>query len=247
MVPRQLVSAVALVLLCAVEAQAQQWPSAALALRTNGGALRSGDCVRLTLVAAEDVPGPITPTVSYAFDHAVMVEDEDGNKKTSIRRTAVDRPASPAFDRLVGGSSVVLDDTFCFGQNSRPGAYDISVKLAASGVSVAALSTCVSFYTDDEKPPAGCGFSLRGALRRDGNDTVVFDAPGGATGLPRLLVFRGDALLRVVEHGIAASGPGELSVPGVAFEGLGTAPVDVVLQDQAGSRSASAARLTIPR
>jgi hypothetical protein len=247
MTTRSFPFAVALLLVCHGGALAQQWPGSALALRTSGGALRSGDCVRLTLVAAEDVPGPITPTVSYAFDQAVTVEDEDGNTQTSIRRAVVERPASPTFDRLQAGSSVVLDDAFCFGQNSRPGAYDIAVKLAASGVPVASLSTCVGFYTDDEKPPAGCGFSLRGALRRDGNDTVVFDTRGGATGLPRLLVFRGDALLRVVEHGIAASGPGELSVPGVAFEGLGTAPVDVVLQDQAGSRSASAARLIIPR
>jgi hypothetical protein len=228
-------------------ALAQQWPGSALALRTNGGALRSGDCVRLSLVATDDVAGPLQPTVSYAFNQSVTIEDEDGNKRTETRRTTVERPVSPALERLTAGASVLLDDSFCFGQSSLPGPYDITVRLAASGVSVAQLTTCVGHYADDEQSGPACGFALRGVLRRDSNDTVVLDVPGGATVLQRLLVFRGESLLRVIEHGIAASGPSEVSVPGSAFEGLGSAPIDVVLNDQVSHRSASAARMVLQR
>lgn len=237
-----------LVWLSAGTARAQQWPGSALALRTNGGALRAGDCVRLSLVATDDVAGPLQPTVSYAFNQAVTVEDEDGNKRTETRRGSVERPAGPALERLMAGDAVVLDDSFCFGQSSLPGPYDVNVKLTASGVSVAQLSTCVRHYTDEEQSgPAACAFALRGVLRRDSNDTVVLDVPGGATVLQRLLVFRGESLIRVIEQGIAASGPGEVSLPGSAFDGLGTAPVDVVLNDQVSHRSATAARLVLQR
>lgn len=243
---RSLLYGVAFVLLWHGLAAAQQWPASALALRTNGGALKSGDCVRLTLVATEDVPGPLTPTVSYAFDQSVTVEDEEGRRTQTTRRATVERRAGPAFDRLMAGSSLVLDDAFCFGQDSRPGVYDISVHLTTSAVPVARLTTCVSVFADEATSSDGCGFALRGVLRRDG-DTVVLDAPGGGGVLSRVLVFRGDALLKVVDHGIAASGPGELVAPASVFDPLGSAPVDLVLQDQSGNRSASVARVTIPR
>ncbi len=163
------------------EASAQQWPASALALRTNGGALKAGECVRLALVATDDVTVPFQPVVRYAFSQAVTIEDEDKNTRNETRRVSVDRPPSAVIE------------------------------------------------------PIGAGA------------TVVLDAVGAAGGLNRLLVLRGERLLRVVQDGLAPTGPAELSIAGSAFAGLGPAPVDLVLHDQVGHRSATLARLVIGR
>jgi hypothetical protein len=231
-------------------ASAQQWPASALALRTNGGALKAGECVRLALVATDDVTVPFQPVVRYTFSQTVTIEDEDKNTRNETRRVAVDRPPSAVIEQIGSGASVVLDDTFCFGQGTVPGAYEISVSLVSSGLVEARLATCIEFHADAadaQPPPAGCGLALRGVLRRDPGETVVLDAVGAAGGLNRLLVLRGERLLRVLQDGLAPTGPSELSIAGSAFAGLGPAPVDLVLHDQAGHRSATLARLVIGR
>lgn len=106
------------------------------------------------------------------------------------------------------------------------------------------------FHADvpDAQPlSVGCGLALRGVLRRDPGETVVLDAVGATGGLNRLLVLRGERLLRVLQDALTPTGPSELSIAGSAFAGLGPAPVDLVLHDQVGHRSATLARLVIGR
>jgi len=228
----------------------QEWPASALALRTNGGVLRPGECVRLALVAMEDVSGPIRPRVSYGFDREVRIEDEDGKARTEVRPVSVQRDPGPAIEHLAAGTSLMLDDTFCVGQDSRPGPYAVTVDLTPGAAAAFQLTTCVAFYPPDRPATdkdGRCGYALRGVLRREGGGMLVFDAPGGSAVLSRLLLFRGERLERVIQDGLATVGEEELSVPAAAFDGLGPAPLDVVLHDQARHRSATLARVLPPR
>lgn len=229
-------------------AGAQQWPAGSLVLVTNGSSLTSGDCVRLTLVATDDTPGPFAPTVSYAFSEAVTVTDDRGTRQEP-RRVVRARTTGATIDGLAAGAVVVLDDSLCFGQGSAPGPYAITVGLSSAGLPVARLTTCVDYHSDDARRPpvAGCSFALHGVARRDSADALTLDARTDGPGLYRLLVLRDDRLLHVIEGGVAFTGPRELSVFSPALAGLGPAPVDLVLHDQSGHRSASTTRLVIGR
>lgn len=229
-------------------AGAQQWPAGSLALATNGSSLTSGDCVRLTLVATDDTPGPFAPTVSYTFSEAVTVQDDKGTRRET-RRVVRERTTGATIDRLAAGAVVVLDDSLCFGQGSAPGPYEITVRLSSAGPPVARLTTCVDYHSDDAGRPAvaGCSFALHGVVRRDSADALTLDARADGPGLYRLLVLRDDRLLHVIEGGVVFTGPRELSVFSPALADLGPAPVDLVLHDQSGNRSAATARLVIGR
>lgn len=229
-------------------AGAQQWPASSLALGTNGSSLTAGDCVRLTLVATDDTPGPFAPTVSYAFSEAVTVKDDTGTR-VETRRVVRERTTGATIDRLAAGAVVVLDDSLCFGQGSVPGRYEITVGLSSSGWSGVRLTTCVDYHPDDagSLPVAGCSFALHGVLRRDSADALTLDATADGPGLYRLLVLRGDRLLHVIEGGVAFTGLRELLVFSPALADLGAAPVDLVLHDQSRNRSAAATRLVIGR
>ncbi len=229
-----------------VPAAAQQWPTAELALRTNGGTVRPGECLRLTLAATDDIPGPLRPSVTYRFTSTVTIQHEDGTR-TEQRRQELRRDPGPMIDRFEAGTSIVLDDALCFGEASAPGPYEIEVALTSFGTASGRLSSCVAFQPDADVPVDGCGFAVRGIKRSDTPDVVTLDADVAGGGLYRLLAFRGDRLVGLLDDAVAATGARELTVSGPALRSLGTAPVDLVLHDQVRHRSATVSRLVLPR
>ncbi len=240
------VLAVMIVLAGARHAAAQQWPAAELALRTNGGIVRPGECLRLTLAATDDIPGPLRPSVTYRFTSSVTIEHEDG-PRTERRRQELRRDPGPIIDQFEAGSSIVLDDTLCFGEASAPGPYEVEVALTSFGSTSGRLSSCVVFQPNADAPVDGCGFALRGIRRSDTPEAVVLDADVAGGGLYRLLAFRGDRLIGILDDAVAATGSRELTVSGSALRALGPAPVDLVLHDQVRHRSATTSRLVLPR
>jgi hypothetical protein len=240
------VLAVMVVVAGAGHAAAQQWPVAELALRTNGGIVRPGECLRLTLVATDDIPGPLTPSVTYRYTTTVTIEHRDGTR-TEQRRQEVRRDPGPVLDRLDAGTSIVLDDSLCFGDASDPGPYEIEVALTSFGTSSGRLWSCVAFQPHADTPVDGCGFALRGIRRGDTTEAVMLDADVAGGGLYRLLAYRGDRLVAILDDDVAATGPRELTVAGSALRELGSAPLDLVLHDQVRHRSASTTRLVLPR
>jgi hypothetical protein len=229
------------------QAAAQQWPATSLVLRTNGATVRPGECVRLTLLATEEVIGPYTPSVSYAFTRPVTVEGEDQTRRVELRREVSRRPAGATLDRLTAGASVLLDDAFCFGEGSAVGPYEIAVDLRSWSLPGVRLETCVEYHPDAPlaATAARCAFALRGVVRRDVPGWITFDASVGSGGLYRLLAFQGDRVVRVIEDAIAITGPRELSVVGLGLGAVGQTPVDLVLHDLVGNRYASATRLDL--
>jgi hypothetical protein len=247
---RRLVLTLALVLLCAVTAAAQPWPAAGLAIRTNGSSFRDGECLRVTLLALDDVPGPLVARVGYDFQDLVPVKNRAGKESTILHRRLVERPAGAVLDGLGAGDSVVLDDSFCFGVGSAPGPYDLTVALEWGGARTGSLATCVEFqpHSGDPAPAVGrCGFALRGVSRRDDADVLTLEGQFPPNPQLRLVFLRGDHVLHLLEAGLVPTGPDELTfvLPSLGPDGAG--PVDLLLQDQWQSRAATLARVPLQR
>lgn len=266
--PRLALSSGLLLLICAGSAAGQSWPAAGLALRTNGSSFRDGECVRLSLLALEDVGGPFVPQVTYGFKGAPAVPGpavprevlerliERGITPVMPVGAAVrtfERPVGTVLERLDTGTAAVLDDTFCFGVGSVPGPYEITVSLTSGNVKTGTLTTCVEFQPESAGSPAPsavrCGFGLRGVSRRSDANVLTLEGqwPYDGSGLFRLVFLRGDRVLYLLEGGLVAEGPGELTfiVPNLGPEGAGQ--VDLLLQDQWGGKATTLAGVSLQR
>lgn len=240
-------SAAAAALLMAASAVEAQ--SGNLALRTNGSLMRSGDCLRLEAVAFDYVPGPFVPQVRYTFTEAVPGGDAPGSSAPRGRLTHVDRPAGPTVNGMDLRQSILLDDTFCFGQGTDAGRYDIEVHLMApdSDSSIGLLRTCVLHDVGSgEGIDTDCGLRLRGVKRADSPDLLVFDGDFPGNGLYRAAVFRDHTIERVINAGVHQTGPHELVITAPGLWGAVATAVDLVLFDEATGNSTSLARLVIP-
>jgi hypothetical protein len=225
--------------------------SPVVALRTNGSIVRPGDCLRLEALALDYLGGPVSAQVTYRYTAPVVVRNQDGVESLSRRASEVRRPMGPVIDALDRLQLHLLDDTFCFGQGGTPGPYTVEVALrwGASGPPFATLTTCVLFEDPDEpavSTSSGCGFLLRGLKRAETEDFLVFDADLPSSGFYRGAILRGGTVEAVIEGGITATGPHELSVLVPAFNRSSGAAVDLVIVDQVGKASSTVPRLTIP-
>lgn len=241
-----------LLLLAAASAAAQSWPTSALALRTDGSSFREGQCVRLSLLALEDVGGPFVPKVSYGYEGSVTLKDPQGQPRTIPLKRTVERPARAALERLDAGTAAVLDDAFCFGMDSAAGAYEITVSLTSGNVTIGTLAACVEFQPESVAGPAAasrCQFALRAVSKRSEANVLTLEGqwPFEGSGLFRLVFLRGDRVLSLLEGGLVAEGPGELTfvVPNLGVEG--EAPVDLLLQDQWGGKATTLAGVVLQR
>jgi hypothetical protein len=164
----------------------------------------------------------------------------------------VQRPAGPSLDALRPLQPLLLDDTFCFGQDSAPGQYRVEVALLAgsSGPSFGTLTTCAVFDDGGPHPgdaAAGCGFLVRGVKRVDSADTVVFDAELPASGYYRAAILRGGAIDAVLDAGVYQTGRRELTVISPHLGGADGSTVDLVVFEQFQGASSTAVRLSLPR
>jgi hypothetical protein len=240
---------VALVALAPGAAFAQA-PPFAIALRTSGSTMRSGDCVRIDAVALEPLPASLAFRLTYRYREPVTVKDADGRAKTTTRAVEVTRPSSPTIESLDRLQSMRLDDRFCFGAGSLPGAYLIDAVLSygAGGTVAGVLRTCVVF--DDGMAPvssASCGLWLRGVQRVDASDTLAIDGDVLTDGAYRAVVFRADLPEGTEDTGAYASGAHELIVSSPGLARSAGHPVDVVVFDYASGRSSTLARVSLPR
>ena len=224
--------------------------SPVIALRTNGSIVRPGDCLRLEALALDYLGGPVSAQVTYRYTAPVVVRNQDGVESVSRRASEVRRPMGPVIDTLERLQLHLLDDTFCFGQGGTPGPYNVEVALrsGSSGSPFATLTTCVLFEDPDEpaeSASSGCGFLLRSLKRAETEDFLVLDADVPSGGLYRGAILRGGTVEAVLEGGIAATGPHELTVLVPAFSRGSGAAVDLVVVDQLGKASSTLPRLAI--
>jgi hypothetical protein len=261
MTSRRWISGLLLALVIAVAAGRSvdaQWHTSILALRTNGSVMRPGDCVRLDLLSLDAMPVPLATRVTYRYTEPITVKDEDGKETTTTRPATRALPASPLIDALAPLQRLPLDDTFCFGEGSLPGAYQVEVALlpSASGAPVATLRTCVVFdnaITAPEAAPArpshaaDCALHVRGVKRAEPGGTVYFDGNFPASGLYKVALIRNNRIEAVLDGGAYQSGPRELIVSWPVLETASGADADLVILDGATGASTTLARVTVPR
>jgi hypothetical protein len=235
----------------AAENAAAQSP--AVALRTSASMVRPGDCLRLEALALDDVAGPVSAQVTYGYTEPIVVKDEEGKEKTTTRAAEVKRQPGPVLDGLNRQQLHLLDDTFCFGQGTTAGPYNIEVALrsGAGGAQFATLKTCVLFQDPDAPPAAsaagvpGCGFLIRGLKRAETPEFLVFDADLPESGFYRGAILRGGTVEAVLDAGITQTGAHELSVIVPALNRSGSGSVDLVVVDQFRQASSTVPRLPL--
>ncbi|HEX8853751.1 MAG TPA: hypothetical protein VF754_09705, partial [Pyrinomonadaceae bacterium] len=121
--------ALALLVLLALPAQEAraQWQGGNLAVKTNGNEFRSGDPLKVEIIALKDITESFYTRVSYSFYERVKVKDEDGNETEKDELRTRGREAGPVVERLRQFQSIALDDTFNFGEGSVAGRYTVEV------------------------------------------------------------------------------------------------------------------------
>jgi len=251
-----LAAAIFIALAAGQSAQAQ-WHTSLLALRTNGSLMRPGDCVRLDLLSLDAMPGLLTTRVTYRYTEGVTVKDGDGKETTTTRPATRVLPAGPTVEGLAPLQRMPLDDTFCFGEGSRPGAYQVEVALTASATDApfATLRTCVVFDNPNRGPApdatpsssaAGCALLVRGVKRAEAGGTIYFEGDFPASGLYKAVLVRSNRIEAVLESGVYQTGPREVLVNWPALHNAG-GDVDLVILDGETGASTTLARLAVPR
>jgi len=224
-----------------------QWQNNNLAVRTTGSLLRSGDALRVELVAFETVNGPFSTQVTYRFRQPVAVKDEDGHVTTSMEQRVVTRPPGPTIDVLGESQSVVLDDTFHLGQESTPGRYLVEVTILAPG-RASALSTIRSCVVYQNEAPAveACGFTVTGIKRVNAEGWLTLDGtfPDGAN--YRAALVRDGRMIARFDTGVYATAPHELDLTSTALVGLAGQTFDLIVHDYRSNQTATLARLMVP-
>jgi hypothetical protein len=249
----------ALVIAGAVGGSVQaQWHTSLLALRTNGSFMRPGDCVRLDLLSLDAMPGPLTTRVTYRYTEALTVKDEKGNATTTTRPATRAQPVGPTMDGLAPLQRMLLDDTFCFGEGSLRGAYQVEVALTASATAApyATLRTCVIFdnpntgSAPETTPPssaAGCALLVRGVTRAEAGGTIYFEGNFPGSGLYKAALIRSNRIETVLESGVYQTGPREVLINWPALHNAAGGDVDLVILDGETGASTTLARLAVPR
>jgi len=224
-----------------------QWQNSNLALRTTGSVLRSGDALRVELVAFETVNGPFSTQVTYRFRQPVTVKDKEGHVTTSMEQRVVARPPGPTIDILGESQSVLLDDTFHFGQDSTPGRYQVEVTILAPGRAsvLSTIRSCV-VYQDEGPVSDGCGFALTGIKRVNADGWITLDGTFSDGGAYRAALVRDGRVTMRFDAGVYATSPHELDLTSTGLVGLAGQTFDLIVHDYRSNQSATLARLVVP-
>jgi hypothetical protein len=224
-----------------------QWQNNNLAVRTTGSVLRSGDALRVELVAFETVNGPFSTQVTYRFRQPVTVKDEEGHVTTSMEQRVVTRPPGPTIDVLSESQSVVLDDTFHLGQESTPGRYLVEVTILAPGRAsvLSTIRSCVAYQNDGPVSDA-CGFAVTGIKRVNADGWLTLDGTFPDGGAYRAALVRDGRVIARLDGGVYATAPHEMDLTSTAFVSLAGQTLDLIVHDYRSNQSATLARLAVP-
>jgi hypothetical protein len=224
-----------------------QWENSNLAVRTSGSVLRSGDVVKVELLAFETVNGPFSTQVTYRFRQPVTVKDEDGHVTTTLEERVVTRPPGPTIDVLSESQSVVLDDTFHLGQGSTPGRYLVEVSILGPGraYGLSTIRSCV-MYQGDGPPADACGFAVTGVKRVNADGWLTLDGMFPDSGTYRAALMRDGRVIARLDTGVNLAAPHEMDLASPLLVALAGQTFDLVVHDYRSNQSATLARLVVP-
>jgi len=234
-----------------------QWADDAAALRTPGPVVRSGNQLRVELIAFDPLYGPFTAQVTYRYQGRILVEKEKGGQHETTRLRTVTRPPTPVIDELAAGQVMVLDDTFFLGDDSSAGRYDVEVAIeGVGGYHLKTLRTCVEHQPDATASGAphsgtttveGCGFAITGVQRSEGEGWLDLHGRFPDTGIYRALILDRHVVVGRVDSGISTITATSLLLASPLLTALSGRTVDVVLHDVRTNSSATLSRLTLSK
>lgn len=237
-----------LVVSLTISAEAQaQWQSGNLALKTNGNLFQSGDQIKVEVLALETITESFFTQVSYKFTETVTEKDEDGKEQTTQKPRTRARPPGPVLESMEQFRSLVLDDTFHFGEGNPTGQYEIEVAIFRpyTKEKVATLRTCV-FFQESPHRQRTCPTYLHSLKRVQTDSWFTFDGQFNEQGRYSLVLLNRNQVVKSINVGVYTTGPNELHI---SSQFLGEAPgrtLDILLHDHSTNYSTSLARVTVP-
>ena len=230
-------------LLTSISVQAQ-WQDGNLAVKTNGTVFKSGEQLKVEIIALEAIPESFYTQVSYSYQVKVkkIIETEkDGmttKEEREIEETVVKkRKENPLLLKMDQHQIQLLDSTYHFGDTAPEGCITVNVEVfrAYTKESMARLSACVC-YEDSVKP--SCSTFMRG-LKRINNDTwVTFDGVFSIDARYSVLIMQDSEVVQHLRAGVNGSGK-ELNMTAFEFNTLAGKTYDVLVHDHYKSNSST--------
>lgn len=235
-----------LILASTYEAKAQ-WQDGSLAIRTNGNNFQSGDQLKVEVFAIGEINESFYTQVSYKFSETVQVKDEDGKVSDKQEERVRTRQAGPVLEGLGQFKSLVLDDTFNFGEGSPTGRYLIEVTVFRSyGKERAAIIRSCVFYQNPDQAETGCPTYLRAVKQTHTEFLVNFEGTFSDRGRYTATLFSGGKVVSHIETGVYPSRAKELTISSEKLSGTPGKTFDVLVHDRQNNYSSTLARVTIP-
>ena len=244
--PVTFLAAILLALLASDEVKAQ-WQAGNLALRTNGNSFQSGDRLKVELLALKIINEPFYTQVSYRFVEPVRIKDKDGHETTKHEERVRTRQAGPVLESLEEFRSLVLDDTFHFGEASPEGAYTIEVAVFSNYTKerVATLRSCI-WYGDTKSSSKACPLYLRSLRWTYTDEWISFDGIFSERGRYSVVLMSADKVVKYFDAGVFTKGEKELSVTSDQLMRFAGQTFDVIVHDHAQNYSSTLVRVRIP-
>ncbi len=244
-------AALLLLALANISASAQ-WQNGNLAIKTNGSSFRSGDQLKVEIIALETIPEAFYTQVSYSYNIKVMrhiVEEKDGNKterdeeveETTTRK----RKEGPILLNIEKHQSQLLDDSWHFGEGVMGRCITVTVDIfrAYTKERVGSLSSCVCYQ---ESLMPGCRTFLRSFKKFHSNTWISFDGIFSVDARYSVLLLDEGKVVQFLNTGIYANEGKELNVSVTEFNVDATKNYDVLVHDHLTGNSSTLAKVIIP-
>jgi hypothetical protein len=230
-----------------------QWQDGNLAIKANGSIFKSGEPLKVEVIALEAIPESFALQVSYSYTVKVrkleVKEDADG-KKTETEREVDEmitrkRERGSVILQMEQYQTQLLDDTWHFGEGAPRGCLTVNVEVfrAYSKEKVTTLHSAVCY--EDSEHPTAIPF-LRGFKRVYSDTWISFDGMFSPDArYSALLISEG----KVVQHfrtGIHTNDRKELHLSSFEFNTNTGKNYEVLITDHSKSTSSTLSKVTIP-
>ena len=224
-----------------------QWQDGNLAVRTNGTIFQSGDQLKVEILALNEINEAFYTQVSYKFTETVKVKDDDGKDKTEKQERTRARQPGPVLQSMEKYRSLLLDDTFHFGESNPTGRYLIEVSVfRAYGKDRLTTVRASVFFQNVDYSCKSCAPFLGSLKRANTAQWLTFDGIFAESGRYTVLLLDKGQVVKQIITNIYPNGPRELNIISDALDGTAGRTFDILIHDHDRNISSTIARVTIP-
>lgn len=250
---RSLTMVAAILALMAFSSKARaQWQDGNLAIKTNGTIFQSGDQLKVEVVALSQINDLFYTQVSYKFTETVKVREKDkdgkeGKETTKQEERIRTRQPGPTLESLEKYRSLVLDDTFNFGEGNPTGRYTIEVAVLRPYTKerLATLRANI-FFQEVDYGCQSCAPFLASLKRANSANWLTFDGIFAQSGRYSVLLISNGQIVKHINASIYPNGSRELNVISELLAGSSGRTFDILIQDHDRNISSTLARVNIP-